>query len=496
MTRLRVYIRMSSDDAFELKAQALNNDPRLKAAGVAALKFVGDKKYIVDGDFFPDLPVQEEIEASPTADTAKPDQYKKLHVFVRISQDDSYELKAQALNQDPRLKKAGIKGLRLVGDKQYIVDGEFNPTIPTSEKPPPSREVETDVSTSSPKTSLHVFIRMKREDSYKLMADHLNENPRLQEAGISDIQLVKGQKAREAVAPFPLNDREKAKPPDQVAPPPRPAPVPVTKKKRNYWGCLLAGVVLSMIGIGVVTAGFFLYNYFLPVQQAPTQTTVVVSTPSSTARPQTTPSRTPRPTQTVDIAATKASEEVMARVQQYFENGYLPSTQGELYPMDDYILELASIDAFDFGSGYDGVQNFAVWTDVYWENASPVNFPEKSGCGFAYRIQENGNGYIAILSNEQIVMDLCDDVSCRPIGTTRGTGRVQFGDPAQASLSLVVNENHAYVLVDEQFIGEYTLLTDELREPGSLLYAILSGSNREFGTRCELSNAGLWVATP
>ena len=56
MTRLRILIKMESADAFELKAQALNNDSRLKDAGIAALKFVGDKKYIADGEFSPEPP--------------------------------------------------------------------------------------------------------------------------------------------------------------------------------------------------------------------------------------------------------------------------------------------------------------------------------------------------------------------------------------------------------------------------------------------------------
>jgi hypothetical protein len=488
MTRLHVFIRMSSDNAFELKAQALNNDLRLKAAGITALKFVEDKRYILDGDFSSELPAQETVEPSPATDTAEPFQRKTLHVFVRIPREDSYELKAQALNQDSRLKEAGIAGLRLVGDKQYIVDGEFTPTIPTPGELPPS--IETEPPPPSPRTDLHVFIRMKRDDSYKLIADYLNDDSRLKEVGVSDVRLAKGQGPGGTVSPFPLEDR------DQVSPPPRPAPAPAPKKKRSYWGCLLGGILLGVIGIGVVMAGFFLYNTFFAGTQEPTQAAAVVSSPSSTPQRQATPSRTPRPTQTRDVAATQVYEEVFAEVQSYFENGYLTSTHGELYPMDDFEMELASIDAFDYGSGYDGVQNFAVWADVYWENASPVNFPEKSGCGFAYRLQENGNGYIAILSNDQIVMDVCDDVSCRPVGTTQGTGRVQLGEPAQAALSLVVNEDHAYVLVDGRFIGEYTLLTDELRDPGTILYALLSGTNRDFGTHCEFSNGRLWVSEP
>jgi hypothetical protein len=56
MTRLRILIKMARADAFELKAKALNKDPRLLSAGISALKFSKDGQYIADGEFSPDLP--------------------------------------------------------------------------------------------------------------------------------------------------------------------------------------------------------------------------------------------------------------------------------------------------------------------------------------------------------------------------------------------------------------------------------------------------------
>ncbi len=48
-----------------------------------------------------------------------------LHVFIRIPIDDSYELQAQALNNDPRLASAGISAIRFKPNGSFIVDGEF-----------------------------------------------------------------------------------------------------------------------------------------------------------------------------------------------------------------------------------------------------------------------------------------------------------------------------------------------------------------------------------
>ncbi len=120
MTRLRILIKMESADAFELKAQALNNDSRLKDAGIAALKFVGDKKYIADGEFSPEPPPSAAPAAAPQKNNLAPAFGKRLRVVLRMSSDDAFELKTQALNNDSRLKDAGIAALKFVGDKRYI----------------------------------------------------------------------------------------------------------------------------------------------------------------------------------------------------------------------------------------------------------------------------------------------------------------------------------------------------------------------------------------
>jgi hypothetical protein len=122
MTRLHVFIKVSSDDAFELKAQALNDDPRLKEAGIAALKFATDKLFVAGGEFLSDLPPQKTTATPSNKKPEVPLSGGRLHVFVRvINRDDSYDLKTKFLNEDPRLQEAGISDIKLVKNKlQYL----------------------------------------------------------------------------------------------------------------------------------------------------------------------------------------------------------------------------------------------------------------------------------------------------------------------------------------------------------------------------------------
>ena len=83
-----------------------------------------------------------------------------------------------------------------------------------------------------------------------------------------------------------------------------------------------------------------------------------------------------------------------------------------------------------------------------------------------------------------------------PVGTTRGTGRVNFDNPfdkpGEADFTLIVNGTYAYVLVNNEVIGEYTLSQSKILH-GKLGLAVLSGTNKDFGTRCEMTNLHLWI---
>lgn len=80
-------------------------------------------------------------------------------------------------------------------------------------------------------------------------------------------------------------------------------------------------------------------------------------------------------------------------------------------------------------------------------------------------------------------------------GVTTGSGRVHYGNPAEAHLTLIVDGSNANVLVDDAFIGSYALYSGKLQDPGTVGYFVKSGTNKDYGTRCQITNASLWVPT-
>ena len=143
MTRLHVFIKVASDDAFELKAQALNDDPRLKAAGIAALKFATDKLFVAGGEFLTELPPPEITVETPSNQTPEvPVHGPRLRVFLRIiNKEDAYDLKAKYLNGDLLLQEAGISDIKLVSKQVFVPMPVQAEKTPAKKEKPKSRGV-------------------------------------------------------------------------------------------------------------------------------------------------------------------------------------------------------------------------------------------------------------------------------------------------------------------------------------------------------------------
>jgi hypothetical protein len=250
-------------------------------------------------------------------------------------------------------------------------------------------------------------------------------------------------------------------------------------------------VVVLLLGL---TAACSQASTSTPAPLATATPVVPTVTPTNTEKP----TSTPRPTATPNLAATQQIEDARAHVQSYVDAGYLESMSGKLVQLDDYHGEMAKIGYLDYGSsGFnDQIKDFAVWSKVKWENAGQVVAPYYSGCGFSFRIDgKTFDGYTAMVTTERVLLTYCNSSinRCGEIGKTRGAGVLKMSNPAEATMEMVVRDSHAYVLINGEFIGEYTLFEDKLIDPGYLIYSIISGTNRDFGTRCEITDTNVWV---
>ena len=209
------------------------------------------------------------------------------------------------------------------------------------------------------------------------------------------------------------------------------------------------------------------------------------------------PTNTPRPTRTPDLAATQHAEELNAEIRKYFELGYLSSDQGGVEEYRDFGMEWAQLNWYDFQLLDLNVHDFLISAHFKWSSA--YRNANIAGCGIAFAIQPNIDHYAVFLDRSQILFLNADySVSNRSyaVGLTRGTGRVKFDNPAdqpvEADFTLIVKDEYAYVLVNGEVVGEYTLSKSKVLK-GDIALSLLSGTNKDFGTRCEMTNIHVFI---
>jgi hypothetical protein len=220
----------------------------------------------------------------------------------------------------------------------------------------------------------------------------------------------------------------------------------------------------------------------------PTATLTKTATPTNTPRP----SPTPRPTRTPNLAATQYAEELNAEVKDYYDKGYLTTTDGRFTVLDDFSYDWAQLGWYNWLPLKDSASDFFLSAHFKWDSAFKNS--DISGCGFIFDLQPNDDHYAVFLDRAKIFFLITDHALgySKPMAPTRGTGRVQFDYPAEADFTLIVKDAYAYVLVNNEVIGEYTLAQSRSLQ-GDLGLTVLSGTNRDYGTHCEMTNLHLWV---
>ncbi len=226
----------------------------------------------------------------------------------------------------------------------------------------------------------------------------------------------------------------------------------------------------------------------------PQPTATITLTPTNTPRP----SPTPRPTKTPNLAATERIEGFNAETQGYFDKGYLKTTAGKITEVDNFTYDWAQLGWYNWQQLNTKTSDFYMTAHFKWSSA--FRNAEESGCGFIFAIQENGDHYAVFLDRSGIVFLNADQTSgySKDVGLTRGTGRVKFDNPAdkpvEADFTVIVNDTYTYVIVDGEVVGEYTLAQSKILK-GNLGLSLLSGTNKDYGTRCTMTDIHIWTPT-
>ncbi|CAG1011843.1 hypothetical protein ANAEL_04286 [Anaerolineales bacterium] len=222
---------------------------------------------------------------------------------------------------------------------------------------------------------------------------------------------------------------------------------------------------------------------------APTETatvTPVPATPTKTPKP----TATPKPSATPDIAATQKYDDFATLLEKSKNDGYISTTSGKITELEPFKEEWAQINWFQWWDYGTANSEFVLKATFDWSTST--SNPDESGCGVVFGLQENGDYYVVFLTNARVLFMLKRGSNLYNVGKTSGPGAYKFDNPAKAEFVLAVSDQKARVIVD----GEptlYTLSVDQTAAGGYGL-SLLSGTNKDYGTRCEATDMMLWTA--
>lgn len=170
------------------------------------------------------------------------------------------------------------------------------------------------------------------------------------------------------------------------------------------------------------------------------------------------------------------------------QQGLLTDPQGRYQALQPFEATWAQINYYDLLlTGY-APTDFVLRADMQWESASErANF-WNSGCGFVFRMNARGDHYLVFLGldgNLYFYRKLDETISrlgsapYREGLSVSGSSQMTLAMEGQ-TLTVFVNGEQVYRQSDETF------------STGLLGYALISGTNKGFGTRCLMTNVELW----
>ena len=190
------------------------------------------------------------------------------------------------------------------------------------------------------------------------------------------------------------------------------------------------------------------------------------------------------------LQATAQAEPLAARVAELVQAGFLTRSDGRYAQADDFSESWAQINWYQWWwTGY-APADFVVRAHFHWNSASDNANWFNSGCGFVFReeAEEPYDHYLAYLGLDgQVYIERARNGALTLLGTSYyGSLDIPEGE---ADFLLAVDGSRFTV-----YVNDVRVLTaiDGGRSEGYLNYTLVSGTNRDYGTQCDITQVEIW----
>ncbi len=184
------------------------------------------------------------------------------------------------------------------------------------------------------------------------------------------------------------------------------------------------------------------------------------------------------------------SDTFIGIIDDLYKEGMIPTDKGDFYYIDDFEAEWAQMYWYQWHYVADmEIKNFVIRAKLSWESASPTPEWADSGCGCVFREQNPENHLKA-----NVALDGAVYVNGYLNDKWLSYGKKSFSrhsTKGSAYLTIIADEKKVSVMVDDEMMATYdnVLITD----PGFLAYVVVSGTNKDYGTRCNFEEGEIYI---
>lgn len=184
------------------------------------------------------------------------------------------------------------------------------------------------------------------------------------------------------------------------------------------------------------------------------------------------------------------SPEFLETIDMLIEDGKIPSDDGDFYYADDFSVDWAQMYWYQWYYVLDEeVRNFVVRTNISWSSASNTPQWADSGCGFVFREKDEQNHLKANLALDGSVY-----INGYANNKFISYGKKSFASHStkgEAEFVLVANDGTVSIYIDGRPI--HTASDVLIVDPGMLAYVVVSGTNKDYGTRCDFNDMEFFI---
>src|SRR3990172_3659083 len=192
--------------------------------------------------------------------------------------------------------------------------------------------------------------------------------------------------------------------------------------------------------------------------------------------------------QQAKISSTAQASSMGLFVRKLADEGYIDRPDGTYSSLADFDERWAQMDYYDSWPTGAAPADFVIRADVAWDSASSTANWWNSGCGFVFRYDRKGNHYLAYLALDG---NVGYQRYLNGAYTVLGSGYYGKLDltAGKATIALVVDGDRFTFFVNDR---EVHSRHDSALQTGELGYTLISGTNKGFGTSCQMTGVELW----